>query len=773
MIEHPRATVPGTRSEHWDKLEHVIAEQAPVAVLVMDESAWIRHANATAHRVYGFAPGTLASKHLSEIDRDFDRERWAERWRHLQKNPDDTSQYERVGWTAAGQQIPVEVHASFHTVGSEQFVFTYARDIRERKQYEDTLHRIREAQEQAQRIARLGHWRRDTLTQALEWSAETYRIHGADPFGSEDPDVIFRRAIHPDDWEHVADAFRHSVLRKQPFENRYRLVMPDGAVKWVHARATVVYDGETALYSMGTVLDITDARRADERLRVTEERFKLALDGLSDGIFDRDVRTGEAYLSPSWWAMLGYAPDALEPSFETVVSLVHPDDRERFRASAHDLVAGTQEQLEIEMRMLHRTGRIVNVLSRASRLVDPDTGETVRVVGTQIDLTRRRAMEERSRHAEKMESLGRLVGGIAHDFNNILAALRGNTYLARKNIGHPQALAANLNSAEELVERAADMVGQLLTFARQESVVKTPLDVNDVVRSCYRLTESLIPENIRQSHRFVDGKTFVDGNLALLQQALVNLIANAVEAVGNQPEPRIDISVQRRNSASAAAEPSSLRPGQDYVLISVSDNGCGIPEEDLPLLFEPFFTTKKSRKGTGLGLASAFGAVTSHGGVLEVDSSPGKGATFRVYLPVTEKRPSVSQEARTMSAEHRQLHILLVDDDASVRTMSREVLESMGHEVVEAQDGRDALDTFERLEDALDLILCDVVMPQLGGVELMESVRTRAKEMPFLLVTGYESSPVAERLAGVADCALMRKPFRVHELQRRLTELTT
>lgn len=644
-------------------------------------------------------------------------------------------------------------------------------DISERKQAEAALHESQTRHEEAQRIAQLGHWSLDLVAERLEWSDETYRIFGL----ARDAGVSlekFQESIHPADRDAVMQAFKESIDKRSSYDIEHRLLLPDGTVKWVHERCETQYAADgTPLFSTGTVHDVTARKRAEKRLRLSEERFQLAMLGANDGLWDWNLETGEVYFSPRWFTMLGYRPEAFPPEIASWWRLIHPEERGRVRQQVRDYLTGRIDSLEMELRMRHQNGHDVLVLSRATKVLRESDSKPIRLVGTHVDMTERRELEAQLRQSQKMESLGTLVGGIAHDFNNILAAIMGYVDLAMDQARSLPGVVEKLDKVEQLGQRAAEMVRQLLMFARKSGVTLKPLSLNQFLNQSFLLASTGIRENIDKQLEVSAEELFINGDTTQLQQMLLNLLNNAAEAVDGIERPRISCRLCRYQPDAEFEKHYPALADKQLACLSVTDNGVGIPVEQQKKIFEPFFTTKDIGMGTGLGLAMVYGAVQSHGGVVEVESEPGCGTVFHVYLPLSGEAPVPRAVLNDSRGPFQPVTVLLVDDEASVREVARELLSSLGCQVFEAGDGESALELFREQSNTIELLISDMVMPKMSGLELLQRARQLKPQLAAVLMSGYDKNHLLETAPLPERSRLLSKPFSLDHLKQTILSL--
>jgi signal transduction histidine kinase/ActR/RegA family two-component response regulator len=374
-----------------------------------------------------------------------------------------------------------------------------------------------------------------------------------------------------------------------------------------------------------------------------------------------------------------------------------------------------------------------------------------------VEETRRREWaEEALQQVQKMEALGRLTGGVAHDFNNLLAAVLGSLELAALRVTDPT-VTRLLNAATRAAERGAKLTAQMLAFSRNQRVALQAIDPNDRIRGMDEMLRRTLGPSIRVEYRLAGDLWPATADPTQFELAILNLAINARDAM---PSGGI-LGVTTQNATAGEAAPPDLRPG-DYVLVSVSDNGAGMPPEVKERAFEPFYTTKGVGKGTGLGLSMVYGLAKQGGGTVTIDSEPSWGTSIHLYLPRSAAAPvAVEVPAETVAAAPA-ARILLVDDDNDVREFAAEVLRGLGHEVVESPNGIDAL---QRLSDdfGIDLMIVDFGMPQMNGAEVATAVKLRRPDLPIIFITGYTEGTALESWVRDGYC-LLNKPFRLSEV---------
>ena len=379
--------------------------------------------------------------------------------------------------------------------------------------------------------------------------------------------------------------------------------------------------------------------------------------------------------------------------------------------------------------------------------------------------------EQKFRQSQKMEAVGTLVGGIAHDFNNMLAGVMAHLYMLDRKLAGDVEAKDRLEKINQLLTHAADMIKQLMTFARKDNVEFKAFDFPSFLKEAYKLSSVSIPEHIQVSCDIANQSIHIMGDATQLQQVLMNLMNNARDAMHDieHPAMHIKMDIVESDTNFRSRHQEAKTKVERFAHLSVSDNGSGIPADKIDNIFEPFFTTKEVGKGTGLGLAMVFGAVQTHGGFIEVDSMEGKGTTFHLYIPVLDDKKQLSTMSQSDSfvPGHGET-ILLVDDDNKLLEANRDVLISLGYHVVTANNGLEAVELFNRKSDDIHMVVMDVVMPKLSGPVAASRMQKIRRNFPILFVTGYDRNGSLAGDVPVNREHVLEKPFTAGQLSRRI-----
>ncbi|MEN8184943.1 MAG: ATP-binding protein, partial [Myxococcota bacterium] len=488
--------------------------------------------------------------------------------------------------------------------------------------------------------------------------------------------------------------------------------------------------------------EVEGRRRAEQRLRASQRRYRTVSELSSDLSFafrmTPDGGLESDWVTDAFTRITGYTPE----QFAKIPwqRLVHPEDLET--VSAHHAAAMRGERREFEARIVRRDGEVRWLQTTLQGVHSAEDG-VLRLVGATRDVTDRkraeeewRSLESHIRERQRLESLGVLAGGLAHDFNNVLAVVLGNSALARAELPEGSPVAARLERIRSAAQHAAGLTDQMLTYSGNASVTLKPLDLSRLLESVQELLEASLTRRGRLELRLSGEPTLVEGDETQLRQVAVNLISNAAEAMGDRPGT---VWVRTGNMTADAAYladtfgPSELPEGR-YVYLEVTDSGAGIDEATRARIFEPFYTTKRS--GRGLGLAAVLGIVQGHHGAIKLSSEPGRGTSIRVLLPSSGRTEPLRSASSGSAGRSEGGTVLVVDDDDLVLELAQEFLERAGYEVITAGGGREAL---ERVADGsrIDVVLLDVLMPDLGGEEVLRSLRRDRPEIPVILATGF------------------------------------
>lgn len=521
--------------------------------------------------------------------------------------------------------------------------------------------------------------------------------------------------------------------------------------------------GLILLFNLYVIFQQVQLYRVRKELAEREELFRLITENAADMIAVVDGSGNRLYNSPSYQKLLGYSPEELRQT--KGVDQIHPDDREKVIVAAGEAKrSGTGRSIEYRIR--HKDGHWVQLESTASGVRNRN-GEVEKLVIVNRDVTERKDLEKQLLLSQKLEAIGKLSGGVAHDFNNLLNVILGYSEELQKRIPPEDPYREAIDEIQNAGKRAATLTQQLLAFSRKQVFESQIIDLKQTVADAAKMLERLIGEDIHLEILTAPRIGEVKADKCQIERVILNLAVNAREAMPQGGKVTIEMADVQLDETSPTLQRCNA-PGP-YVMLRVTDTGCGMDAELQSHIFEPFFTTKG--QGTGLGLATVYGVVKQSGGYIAVESAPGKGTTFRVYLPrvheTTEKIQASAPLGKTLPAHWT---VLLVEDERALRKLTRKMLLEMGLTVLEAEDASQAMAITRQTDLPIDLLLTDVIMPGMSGWALAEALSTQHPEMRILYMSGYPDGVIEKNGSAKAGISILRKPFTRDELMRHIED---
>ena len=593
-----------------------------------------------------------------------------------------------------------------------------------------------------------------------------------------DKETWFEKAYPDESYrEKVIDTWRGDLVENAGVEEIkprvFTVKCKDGQDKIIHFRAVALQDGRQLL----TYEDITEKAKMEKTLKENERKYinlyekskraealyRSLLDSSADAIITYDLEGKAQFVSPAFTHIFGWTFGEIEGGR---IPFMPESEREKTMAIIHDLVEYGKACHAFRTKRSTKDGRLLDVSISASRYDDHE-GNPSGLLVILRDISDKKRLEAQLQHAQRMESIGTLAGGVAHDFNNLLMAVQGNAslILLNKDSDHPDY--KKIKNIEKQVQRGASLTKRLLGFARGGKYEVTPTNLNEIIRASTKMFARTKKE-IAINSKYQEKIWAVEADQGQIEQVLLNLFVNAWQAMSGGG----NLFVETENLVLNADDVRSLeiKPGR-YVKISVSDTGVGIDASIRERIFDPFFSTREVGKGTGLGLASSYGIIRNHGGIIDVKSEKGKGSTFDIYLPaakskVIDQRSEVSEDIKPGTET-----ILLVDDEEIIIDVSPEMLTELGYEVLTAKSGEEALEQYRINKDKIDLVILDMIMPGMGGGETYDRLKQIDPEITVLLSSGYSIDGQATEILKRGCNGFIQKPFNIEILSKKIREI--
>lgn len=616
-------------------------------------------------------------------------------------------------------------------------------EILERERTEQDLRTSQERYCLAIEGASGGLWDIDLVTGAVFYSQRWKSM-----LGYKDDEILpsieeWESRIHPDDYRQVMDSRREYLEALVPdYEVKYRLLHKNGSYRWVRERGACLRDAQGKPYRMaGSFIDITERKMMKNALLETEKMYRELFEQSKDTVFIVDTRGRLVDINPAGSELLGYAKEEL-----LALDLVHDlhvsrQARAEFR---HKLVPeGYVKDAELELKRKDGGTAIVHV---SASLMHDARGKLTGYRGIAHDVTERKRLEHRLLQSQKMESIGLLAGGVAHEFNNLLTAIIGFADELKESLdSRDERSLSNILTIRSAAQQAAKFTQGLLSFSRQQVMNRVPVAVNDVVTGTVKLLRKMFPRDIHFSLDLSSEMPTVMADSGQLSQVFMNLAINARDAM--TAGGVLSITTRTTVLDAETAQSNGLAAPGDYLVVSLADNGAGIDAETLARIFEPFFTSKSVGEGTGLGLSIVYGIIKQHKGSILAESTPGKGTTFTIYLPRVKAEPLPLKHCKTLSVHEGSGTVLIAEDEEFVRHFLKSTLSRAGYHLICAGDGEAALKKYRKHQDAISLVISDMVMPKMNGRALYEELCKINPGIKMIVISGFS--------ADVIDCTGM------------------
>ncbi len=748
--------------EAGQRLQALVTE-APVGIVMVDLEGKILFSNPSSERIFGLAEREMAGRHFSDV---------------LGQQPQ--SVIEGLRAAVAGhpvQDLEIRVNrqddsAVFASLSSSSVKSAEGKlsgcmivlsDITQRKHAENELLRLRKAVESSGEAIFLTDpdgiitWINPAFT-------DIYGYTAAEVVGHCTPRVLKGGTLAPEAYR----KFWERILRKEVVTGEMVNKTRDGKLVSVESSVNPVLDESGAIIGFLAIQkDVSDRKVTEAALHESEELYRTLVETSPDAIFLAALDGTVRLCNQRAVAMAGCG-SAAELIGLNAFNFVAEEEREGAREKAHSLLV-SHEVNNKEHTLVRKDGsRFPAELSVS--LYQDSHGQPKGMVGIMRDLTSRRRLEAQLLQAQKMEAIGKLAGGVAHDFNNLLTAIIGYSDLLLSDSAVTHSMRQDVQAIKKVGEKASGLVRQLLAFSRRQVMQPRVMNLNATIADMSKMLQRLVGENIELVTVLDPGLSYIKADPVQIEQVLLNLAVNSREAMPSGGKLTIEtINLEIKDTISAAG--STFPPG-DYVLLTVRDTGSGMDQETVTHAFEPFFSTKDSGRGSGLGLSTVYGIVNQSGGSISVESEAGKGTTFKICLPRVEPRPEQHEPAQPPKKSIQGNETILVaEDEEGVRRVVRSFLEGKGYRVLEARDGLEAMEIYEKHQGLVHLLVTDLVMPRMGGFELGQRLLKADPGLRVLYMSGYSDQAVASQGNLEPGTMFLQKPFSTDTLAQCVRQL--
>ncbi len=633
-----------------------------------------------------------------------------------------------------------------------------------RRERAEALRQLEETElflQTAMELGEIGSWSSSLEGDGkLTWSRGAHRIFGLEMGTAGPTRAFFFKLVHPDDLAAVTDAVTRAIESRGDYGVDHRVLRPDGAVRWVHEQGRVVCDDEgRPVKLVGVVQDITDRKASEDRIR---EQAAL-LDVAQSAIVTHSLEGKILFWNRGAEQLYGWA--AAEAVGSDLSCLLHPDSAEKFNEVRR--LAIEHGEWHGEMEQATRGGQRVACDSRWS-VVRDGNGRLQSILSVNTDLTERKKLEQQFLRAQRMECVGTLASGIAHDINNVLAPIMMSVELFRMKLTGQEDCDL-LDILEASAKRGAEIVRQVLTFARGAEGQRGVIPLERAVKEVAKILRETFPRSIQIQVHLDRGLWLVRGDPTHIYQVLMNLSVNARDAM--QRGGRLSLEAGNVNlGPEAPTLHAEAKPGP-YVRLSVRDSGTGIAPDVMARIFDPFFTTKEPGQGTGLGLSTVQSLIRGHGGFITVESVLGHGTSMHAYLPAEPSTAAADAGGDELApAPGRGETILVVDDEATIRVVTRTTLEANNYTVLTAKDGLEAVSIFPKQPGAVRLVVTDLMMPAMDGATMIRALQEIDPNLRFIVVSGLMDAEKVPHSPASRPIAFLAKPFGSDELLRLIRQ---
>jgi PAS domain S-box-containing protein len=604
---------------------------------------------------------------------------------------------------------------------------------------------------------------------ALDTNAEHDRIYGITPYATKWSLMSFLDKVIPEDRPTIESYIHDNIADAADGQFECRIRRADGSIRWLSIIGKFQFDrNDQATHILGVTQDITRQKKLEIQNRDINTQLNFTLDKCHIGAWSMDLSSKKIHGTQEHSRLFGYPERHPVWDFELFLHHIIPEDRSFVKEFALNVI-NRPDKWEKEYRIRRTDGEVRWIRDIGDVELDQD-GKPVRLLGLLMDITETKqasleshTLQQQLQHAQKMELLGQLAGGIAHDFNNILAVILGNAQMALRLVHDDSPLLKYLNTIEHSVTRSAEMVRQMLAFARKQQSNPQNILLDYELNNIQLILRKLIEENIELRFQLDSPNQCVNLDPSALLQIISNLVINSRDAISGTGVITIRTALLRSNECDGYVVTAPEFDGY-HIRISVSDTGCGIDSQTLPHIFEPFFTTKPVGRGTGLGLSMAYGLVKQNNGLISCHSELGEGTTFNICFPLANTRDKM-QEISTRNSPQPNVNgtILLIEDEPSILSIIKSTLEEHGFRVQTAPNAEKGVEVI-RSHKEINIVISDIILPGMNGIQMSKEILKLKPDTKFIFMSGYSSGIFGDQGESEIGTNFISKPFSINDL---------
>ncbi len=619
----------------------------------------------------------------------------------------------------------------------------------------------------------------DCIWQTNEKNEYTYVSHNIkDLIGYRQEEILGTTPLNhrpTEEGKRITEIFTPIAEAKKSFKNLENMVLhKDGHEVIIETSGVPTFDAE-GNYSgyLGIARNITDRKKAEKALMESEQRYRELTNLLPQTVFELDLKGNFIFVNRYAYEATGYSPEDVKKGFN-VLQIISPEDREKAMNNIKEVLT-TGRQSGCEYTILRKDGTTFPVISYSSPIIIE--GKPAGLRGIVVDITEQKKAEEERRklelqlqQAQKLESLGILAGGIAHDFNNILTGILGYADLALMETAKDSPAKDYIQQLVISSRRAADLTKQMLAYSGMGKFLIRPINLSEAIKNMTKLLEVSVSKKCLLTYNLPEDLPIIEGDIAQIQQIIMNLIINASEAIGdNNGEIKIETGIINYDRICVSGIMAENLQKKDYVYLEIKDTGSGMTEELQNKIFDPFFTTKFT--GRGLGLAAVLGIVRGHHGTITVSSKVGSGSVFTVFFPVSEKF-EITGTGRDRNNNHINDTVMVIDDEQTVLAVAEAMLKKLDFKVLTENDSRKTLDLFKNNKEKISLVILDMTMPYMDGSEIFKQLKKIKPDVKVILTSGYNEQAAINHFTEKDLAGFIQKPYTLEELKKIIEKVT-